>query len=178
MKETITQARLREVLRYDGATGIFTWKVKTNRRTVIGARAGYIQKRGEARGRMQIRIDGKLYLAHRLAWLYTYGEFPPHTIDHKNTNPSDNRLDNLRAATQSQNNANTNPRGKSGRKGVHFESRTKKWVAQIKRKRIGRFESIDEAAAAYEQHARVRFGEFARTEKASIVDFTTLENAA
>ena len=67
-----------------------------------------------------ISIYGKRYPAHRLAWLYIYGEWPPDQIDHIDGEPSNNRLDNLRLATNSENQQNRKiaSNNTSGAKGV------------------------------------------------------------
>jgi len=75
-----------------------------------------------------------MYQAHRLAWLYIYGKFPEHYIDHINGNKSYNRISNLREATASENNRNSILRKDSTSKvkGVHWCNRQMKWVASIK----------------------------------------------
>jgi hypothetical protein len=155
----ITAERLREALHYDPETGSFTWRI--NRRAI---RAGNAAGTKKSNGYIQIRIDQKTYLAHRLAWLYMTGDWPPHTIDHSNTDVSDNRFRNLREATQSQNNGNANltKKNTSGRKGVSWKKSRGKWVASIHQKHIGIFENLDDAAKAYAKAAQEYFGEFAR----------------
>jgi hypothetical protein len=96
---TLTAERLREILGYDPETGLFTRLVRTGR-----IRAGEVAGTAHSRGYRSIVIDGRVYLSHRLAWLYVHGEWPPEQIDHINRNRADNRLVNLRAAKQSQNN--------------------------------------------------------------------------
>lgn len=100
----LTPARLREVLRYNKRTGLFHWKARDNRHPynsnpIPGTLAGSIGTYGYVR----ICIDGRLYEAHRLAYLWVYGEWPPHQIDHKNEVKADNRWCNLRPATPLQN---------------------------------------------------------------------------
>lgn len=91
----ITQERLKQLLRYDPETGHFTWRVNRGPRRA-GERAGNVTVI-EAVG-----VDGTLYPAHRLAWLYMTGE-KPNEIDHKNGNNNDNRWENLRDGTHAQN---------------------------------------------------------------------------
>lgn len=99
----LTQAEIQSKLHYDSETGIFTWKI-----------SGYgIRKNKQAGGLSPdgyktIMINGKNYMAHRLVWLYVYGEFPINYIDHINHNKLDNRLINLRHATNSENQQNRN----------------------------------------------------------------------
>ncbi|MEI7998669.1 MAG: HNH endonuclease [Candidatus Omnitrophota bacterium] len=159
----ITQEQLKEILHYDPETGSFTW-AKSGRRIKIGKVAGGLEKGGYIR----IRIFGKMYFAHRLAWLYMTGSFPPELIDHDNGNPSDNRFVNLREATRSENQAN---RGKtkanaSGFKGVYWDKKAKKWKAQIgfesKTKYLGLFDTKEEAHDVYKKAADNLHGKFAR----------------
>lgn len=71
----ITQARLQELLNYDRATGLFHWQVSTSNRALVGSLAG-----GTAvNNHRVIIIDRESYTAHRLAWLYVYGELLPIT---------------------------------------------------------------------------------------------------
>ena len=77
----ITQAELRRRLDYDPETGVFTWRITVNSRAIAGETAG--TKNGL--GYHQLTLDRKIYLAHRLAWLYMTGEWPKDQIDHRNT---------------------------------------------------------------------------------------------
>jgi HNH endonuclease len=100
--ERLTAGRLRELLRYDPESGAFFWVAKSARRAnrvPVGKEAGYLG----VDGRRQIRLDGKLYKAHRLVWLHVFGHWPKEQIDHINNDPSDNRLCNLREATNREN---------------------------------------------------------------------------
>jgi hypothetical protein len=164
----ITRARLREVLDYGPEAGIFRWKMRLSDNTHVGDVAGSMSSRGY----IQIRIDGVLYSAHRLAYLYVHG-YLPKEVDHRNTVRSDNRIDNLRASTRSQNTANSGVRSDntSGYKGVSKDKRSGKWWAHIKVNgkhfSLGRFTDIKDAAVAYRSAAVHHFGEFARFETAS-----------
>ena len=122
-------------------------------------------------GYWYIRIDGKGYLGHRLAWLYMHGHFPDGMLDHKNHNRSSCRIADLRKATQSQNAANTNLRATStsGFKGVCWHKKHNKYRAQIgfrgKVVELGFYNTAREAARAYDYVAARVFGEFALTNK-------------
>jgi hypothetical protein len=157
-----TPQRLREVLHYCRDTGVFSWKV--HRRKV---RAGTIAGTPDRDGYINIKIDGFLYRAHRLAWLYVFGNWPTAQIDHINGDRNDNRLSNLREATVTENsrNARKKSNNKSGRKGVFWQDG--RWCAQIKiggkSTHIGRFDSLDDASAAYLRAAEKHFGSFARS---------------
>jgi hypothetical protein len=104
---------------------------------------------------------------HRFLWRQ-WGLPDTPEIDHENTNGLDCRRDNLRAATHHQNTFNTRMRkgNTSGRKGVSFDRRTKRWVAQIHvastNTFLGRFDTVEEAAKAYAEAALKMCGEFAR----------------
>jgi hypothetical protein len=161
---TITRERLLEVLDYDVETGVFRWKVKTSRKINIGQIAGTV-----THGYVQIRIDGVIYRAHRLAWLYVLGEWPASDVDHRDRCRSNNRWSNLRLATKSQNQGNTAPwpSNTSGFKGVTWNKKRKRWYAQITIRGVvnylGSFLDINDAALAYKNAATKYFGEFART---------------
>jgi hypothetical protein len=118
-------------------------------------------------GYILIRLDGMLHRAHRLAWFYVTGEWPPLGIDHSNLDRADNRWHNLRLATQSQNCANVRTRrnSASGLKGV--VKHADKWRAMIRNKgrmhHLGLFPTKEEAHAAYVAAAISFYGEFARS---------------
>jgi len=155
----ITQEELKELLDYNPDTGIFTWKVKHNKRMFVGDVAGTLCKKY-----IKILIDYNQYKAHQLAWLYNYGEFPDSSIDHVNGNNSDNRICNLRLADKFENAANRGimKNNSSGFKGV-TKSRNK-WRAQInyknKKYNLGFYETPELASFAYEQKAKELHGEF------------------
>ena len=113
----ITQEYLKSILDYNLDTGIFTWKVNKSKRSNIGDVAGWSYN-----GYVSIEIDNKPYKAHRLAWLYVYGEIPKNLIDHVNNNRADNRISNLRKATYQENSENykTPKTNKSGVKNVSW----------------------------------------------------------
>lgn len=157
----ITVQRLREVLGYDPETGLFRWKLKISKKVVVGEIAGT-----EIPGRHRyISIDSKRYKAHRLAWLYMTGEWPPRDLDHENTHKGDNRWENLRKASRSQNMANAGHRNNATRLKGAYPCR-KRFAAKItkdwKQIHIGVFDTAEEAHAAYIAKAEELFGEFAR----------------
>lgn len=162
----ITLDRLRELLSYDPETGHFHWS-KPRPFCSAGKYAGGLTPYGYVR----INVEGRPYQAHRLAWFYVYGRWPLREIDHINGIRSDNRLSNLREATPSQNQANKGMRkdNTSGAKGVTWDKSRGKWLAAIhvngKRQGLGRYQTIGEAAAAYEAAAEINFGEFSRPER-------------
>jgi hypothetical protein len=134
---------------YDAETGVFTWRI-TRRNCKTGAVAGSLLK-----GYLRISIDSKIYAAHRLAWLYTYGCWPSGEIDHINRVRNDNRLCNLREATRELNTQNANVRVDSpyGIRGVTKHKYSNKYRARIQANKkamlLGLFDTPEEAAAAY-----------------------------
>ena len=147
----ITQETLKSLLHYCPDTGIFTYLVRSAQCVQVGEMAGCLHKQN---GYLHIKILGKNYKAHRLAWIYVYGEFPPSEIDHVNRIRADNRICNLRLAIRSENMQNKSKyqNNKSGYVGVHWNKTAKKWRAyiSINRKRIhlGGFADMDEAIEA------------------------------
>jgi hypothetical protein len=166
MSETLTSEHLRKMLHYEPETGVFRWKVWGGNRARAGSVAGCLNRRGYR----LIRIDGRMYLASRLAWLYQTGAWPVAAeMDHKNLNRADDRWSNVREATASQNQANILKKSSntSGAKGVCWRKDSRKWQAQIctngKRTYLGSFDTREAAAAVYAAAAKEHFGEFART---------------
>ncbi len=144
----IDSTRLQELLRYDPDTGVFTWRVKVSKKTVIGAVAGGL----DPKGYVQIKLDWKNYRAHRLAWCYVYGSWPTHEVDHINGNRADNRISNLRHATHAQNMQNRQ-RPSKGRQFIGAYPANGRWFSKLsvqgKTLYLGRFDTPEEAQAAY-----------------------------
>lgn len=161
MKTSTTQERVKELLLYDPDTGVFTWLLANSRNANVGKVAGNVDDKGYRR----IGVDGIIYYAHRLAWLYMTGEWPEKLIDHKNGIKDDNRICNLREATHSQNHSNTciAKNNTTGWKGVKRSG--KKFMVQITHKReklyLGTFDTAEEAHKAYCDKADELYGEFA-----------------
>jgi hypothetical protein len=161
----LTQERLKELLQYDPNTGVFTWLKPTSNRVKVGSIATT-----NSRGYIIIGIDSVRYFAHRLAWLYMTGSMPKDVIDHIDGNPSNNRINNLREATQQQNlhNLRKSVKNTSGYKGVHFHKGTSKWRAVVtvdnKPKHLGLYLTPEEANIAYTSWCVQNRGNFARIE--------------
>lgn len=165
----LTADRLREVLDYSPETGVFKWRDRPKRTRRGGNSAPVGSEAGSTGGQLYrlIAVDGRRYWAHRLVWVHVYGEWPCKEIDHINGNGHDNRLNNLRQATRTENRRNSRlPRNNTtGLKGVH--QKRKSFVAGIgnngKYRYLGTFDTPEEAHAAYCKAARELHGEFART---------------
>jgi len=160
----ITQERLKELLHYDATTGVFTRLIQTSSNAKKGSIAGSLSKQGY----VIIWINNEKRLAHRLAWLYVYGEYTVDgfEIDHINRIKSDNRISNLRLATRNQNRMNVDKakNNSSGYKGVCFEQQTQKWKSQIKHNgksiTLGRFSTKEDANKKYLSYVKDLHGEF------------------
>ena len=161
---------LRQLLIYEPDTGLFRWRYRHNskrgwNKKFAGQIAGSITKDGYK----QIPIDGIFYKAHRLAYLYVYGEDPDY-IDHKKVHKSksNNIIYNLRNATHSQNRANKKimKTNTSGFKGVSKAKNSKKWTATIgfqgKKIYLGSYFTPEDAHKSYCEAAKKYFGEYAR----------------
>lgn len=145
----ITQERVRQLVSYDPSTGLFRWLVAPNGRVKIGAIAGSTTNRGYVR----IALDGKRYLAHRLAFIYMTGRCAKE-IDHIDGYRENNSFDNLRSVTRKQNckNSKRSSSNTSGVTGVYWNKKLNKWSARIcvdmKQIYLGLFVSFEAAVAA------------------------------
>lgn len=145
-----TQEKIKTLYWYDKETGVFRARFGYN-----GHKPWRTVGRTETKGYLQIAVDKKLYMAHRLAWIYVTGEDPSgYQIDHIDMNKSNNAFSNLRLVSNKQNceNRKFNSRNKTGCRGVYEQGG--RFVAEIchnyKRIKIGRFDTLEQAAAAAE----------------------------
>lgn len=152
--------RLQEVLDYDPETGIFMWRVRIGGMCKFDRPAGVIRA-----GYRTIGIDGKVYHAHQLAWLYVYHEAPEGELDFINGDKTDIRISNLRPATRADNarNARSQP-NKTGFRGVQkFRNCYRAYIRTgTKRLFLGTFATAEGAYEAYCAKAKEVHGEFAR----------------
>jgi hypothetical protein len=148
---------------FDYQNGSLFWKNDSGK-IRRGTKAGTPRTKGH----IQIQYARKLYREHTLVWIMFHGSKPVGLIDHINGIPSDNRIENLRIATNAQNLSNRGPTksNTSGFKGVYLHNQTGRWVASIKhlgtKYSLGCYATPEEAHEAY-KHATLRLnGEFAR----------------
>ena len=175
LDDPLTAEQLRASLDYIPSTGAFIWRRrivrsqydKTWNTRYADTVAGTLTV---PRCYVQILLFGRLYLAHRLAFLWMTGNWPVFEGDHEDNDPSNNRWSNLRDATSSQGKMNTRIRSdnKSGYKGVWFEKRRSHWIAEIvvdgKKRQIGAYPTPEAAKLARDAAADLLHGEFARSE--------------
>lgn len=151
----LTQEQLKELLIYFPKEGYFI-------RLPLGNVAGYYEN-----GYIKLKINSKGYFAHRLAWLYMTGEMPKNCIDHINGIKDDNRFENLREATRSQNNLNVGIKknNTSGYKGVSAYKNKWRATGYLNKKSIllGYFDDKQEAHNAYIKFTEANHKDFART---------------
>lgn len=152
---------LRQRILYDEASGTMRWVHPKSNAVKVGQRCG-----NHTRRYVHIKIDGKLYAAHRVAWAMHHGEWPPAEIDHIDGDCHNNRISNLRLATRQENNWNVGKRkdNKSGFKGVSLRENGKyraKISAANRVHHLGVFDTAEEAAEVYDLAANLLHGEFA-----------------
>lgn len=160
---TLTLETLRDLVAYDPETGQFTRLTSRTRTDRVGTVTGTVGSHGYVR----ITLGDQFYLAHRLAWFYVYGEMPKGKLDHIDRNRQNNKISNLRLASDSQNvwNAPARKNNKSGFKGVTWNKRNKAWTAEIwknyKKTYLGSFKDIEDARKAYIKASVSMHGDYA-----------------
>ena len=143
----MNQETLHQLFEY--REGNLYWKVARSNRIKVGAKAGHENKLGY----IEVRIDGKLYLLHRLIYIYHNGELS-YNVDHIDNNNRNNKIENLRQCTQSGNGCNKRMQknNTSGYKGVSYCKQTNKWKCNISFNGVdfwlGRFSSREDAVEA------------------------------
>jgi len=161
----LTQSYLKECLHYCPETGVFTWlkRPRDHFKTERYCKNWNVQFSGKVAGApdkskrtfyIRIGLNSKKYRAHRLAWLYQYGELPKNQIDHIDGDGTNNKISNLRDVTQSENQRNSRLplNNTSGVKGVTWLKSRQKWVAHLqlngRKKHLGCFDTVEDAEKA------------------------------
>lgn len=161
---TLTVEEVREMFSYDPADGVLRWRLDRSPKARAGAPVGCIHRSGY----LVTLIRRKNYQVHRLIWAFVYGCWPPEHVDHVNGVRSDNRLQNIRACSPSENGRNKGRQvnNTTGFKGVSFCSREGRYQTTCRvngrKKWIGYFDTPEEASIAYEAFAKRHHGEFYR----------------
>jgi len=159
MNKDLYAPHLKHYIRYEPFTGQFFWRVSPGRGHPVGKETG----KSYLNSYKIVSLRGKNFLAHRVAWLIYYGSWPEGIIDHVNGDKSDNRIENLREASRSQNMANRGPR--KGRKYKGVSKKRNRFQAYItkggERKHLGWFDCEHEAAKAYNIAAKILHGDYA-----------------
>ena len=152
----LSQSQIKSILHYDADTGVFSWASRASNK-LAGSKAGY----ADARGYWRIKIQGVRFRAHRLAWLYVYGELPAFPIDHIDGNPANNAIANLRLGAEGINQQNVRRpqrNNTSGFLGVHKRSDSSTYRVCISVNGVlryfGGFKTPEEAHSAYLEKKR------------------------
>lgn len=141
---------VRQLFTYDPVTGKLVRRITSSSRAVKGVEVGCKNRAGYLVVNITTKDGPRVYYVHRIIWLWMTGEWPMGVIDHKNRNTSDNRWDNLRDVSYSENLHN-----KHVEAGVYWAPRDKVWVATIcvdgVKKHIGQSVDRDKAEAMYRE---------------------------
>lgn len=157
----ITQEVLKDISQYDEHSGLFTWKIKPTNSVNIGDIAGTI----DSDGYILIGFDNVSYKAHRLVFLWVWGNIPEY-VDHIDGVRSNNRWCNLRSTTKGGNSRNQkiSIRNTSGIKGVNWKSSAGKWRAYVAvngvQQHLGYFEDKYEAEKVVKKKREELHGEY------------------
>lgn len=146
----MTPEILKSLLDYNPATGVFTWKVRRNWKATAGQVAGNIRPDGY----VLIKLLGKNYYAHRLAYMYEHGRFPEQEIDHRDGNKQNNSISNLRDCSASINMQNLRGHRKGSivpelgvsKHGSRFRARVRVKGTQLC---LGLYDTAEEASRVY-----------------------------
>lgn len=165
----LTQTRLRELLDYDPETGVFRWRKRSGlqHKVAVGRRAGCVDCDRYGHARRRITIDGHVWPASHLAWVWMTGEWPLNTVDHINQQGDDDKWENLRLADHSEQMVNRRnwgryPRGVHELRGKYMARITKGGVTYY----LGTFNTVEAASTAYEMAAHNLHGHFYQGEVA------------
>ena len=166
-------AKAQETFFYDDSSGELFWKIRPSKSVMWGDRAGHVNK---SVGYYRLRFEGKLYSLHNLIWNFHYGEIPTgKEVDHRDKDPLNNKISNLRLATRRQQRINTRSRG------FYWHKNDERWRAQHelqrKSKHLGSFTTALQARLAYEKHTSALEPEFASTFFTDAINRLIIEGA-
>lgn len=160
---------IRQIFDYNPETGVLRWKNRTDVLPAWNGRfAGKTIGEKTSWGYLAVTINGKTYMLHNLIWVYMTGNEPSGIVDHEDLNRTNNKWNNLRDATRSENQCNRRIQSNntSGYKGVTFDKSRNLWSARVnlqgKVYNLGRFKTAEEAHAIYLKAAKEKHGEFVR----------------
>ena len=160
-KPILSQKYLKEL--FDYKNGDLYWKVSLSNRTQIGRKTGFLNTNGY----LQTCINKITYLNHRLIYIWHYGNEPKY-IDHIDNIRTNNKIENLREVTISQNckNGKLRTNNKSGVKNVHWYKRDQKWSVDLKinkkLKNFGKFEDLELAELVANEARKLYYGAYSR----------------
>ena len=154
---------IRSLYVYDSDTGNLIWRMSPFRSK---RKAGDIAGSYKKNGRWEVKVGGRGVLRSRIVWLYHHGSLPNAEIDHINRDASDDRIENLREATRSQQLVNRRLMGHNscGFHSIYLNKKTGLWAVRIsingKRKRFGSYRTVIEAAQAADRIGLEAYGNF------------------
>lgn len=102
----LTQVRVKELFNYDTITGVLRWKISLSNRAKAGTKAGHKDVR-KSNAYLQVRIEGRIWYAHVIIWVWMTGKMPVFEVDHKDRHGLNNVWDNLQDVTHRVNMLNT-----------------------------------------------------------------------
>ena len=142
----------RNLHRFEYRAGVLYWSGNFGPRAREGRKVGSM----DTHGYLQVKLDGKYVLVHRIIW-YMFNQDSPPQVDHINRVRGDNRIENLRASNNTLNQQNTSTRtdNTSGHAGVSFNKHAGKWLVRLsvsgRRLYLGCFDELTTAVAAHKQ---------------------------
>lgn len=151
--------KLRKMFAYNPKTGVLINRYTRSYKAKAGEPAGYISKKD---GHRYVSISGYTHvLVSRIAWALYYEEWPKGVVDHRDRNPANDRIKNLRDTTQTVNMRNCKKRttNTSGHVGVSWHKHSNKWKVSIDNEYVGVFASLPDAIAARRAAELKKWGE-------------------
>lgn len=160
------QKVLRSLYTYDNDNGRLRYRAAMSDKVKVGDLVGWVSQHGTkftTKKYRRVTLHKRSFYEHTLIWVFHYGMFPKGVIDHVDHDSLNNRIENLRDTTHTDNcrNQNKAKNNKSGVTGVSWNSLRRNWEAQIhvdgKRIWLGNFADIADAAKA-RAAANIKYG--------------------